>query len=194
MFSLCVFRVFFFFFFLNSVLKHLNLCSCTSGATVCRFTIRLKAAWAVWPTFSLRKRRNWWKRERWCWNNKSPEHDIERVLKLMNVYSIMLEEDAGCSLNLTKGTSKLLFFFVVFFLFFVCHHFLFGFFSFPPPIYFSNLWRHIVLFEYTLYKIYIKLFFKPLSFKFFISRGFHVRIAYVAIWLALSHQTHQKWI
>lgn len=47
----------------------------------------------------------------------------------MNVYSIMLEEDAGCSLNLTKGTSKLFFFF------FVCHHFLFGFFSIlsPPP-------------------------------------------------------------
>lgn len=27
-----------------------NLCSCTSGATVCRLTVRLKAAWAVWPT------------------------------------------------------------------------------------------------------------------------------------------------
>lgn len=148
MFSLCVFR-FFFFLFLNSVLKHLNLCSCTSGATVCRFTIRLKAAWAVWPTFSLRKRRNWWKRERWWWNNKSPEHDIERVLKLMNAYSIMLEEDAGCSLNLTKGTSKLLFCFFLFG-FFVCHHFLFGFFSFPPNLFLKPLKTHCLVWVYVI--------------------------------------------
>lgn len=153
MFSLCVFRVcffFFWFFFLNSVLKHLNLCSCTSGATVCRFTIRLKAAWAVWPTFSLRKRRNWWKRERWCWNNKSPEHDIERVLKLMNVYSIMLEEDAGCSLNLTKGTSKLFFFFFCMSSFFVWFFFPF---SLPPPhphLFLKPLKTHCLVWVYVI--------------------------------------------
>lgn len=150
MFSLCVFRVCFFFFwfiFLNSVLKHLNLCSCTSGATVCRFTIRLKAAWAVWPTFSLRKRRNWWKRERWCWNNKSPEHDIERVLKLMNVYSIMLEEDAGCSLNLTKGTSKLFFFFFLYVIIFCLVFFPF---SPPPHLFLKPLKTHCLVWVYVI--------------------------------------------
>lgn len=172
------------------MLKHLNLCSCTSGATVCRFTIRLKAAWAVWPTFSLRKRRNWWKRERWRWNDKSPEHDIERVLKLMNVYSIMLEEDAGCSLNLTKGTSKLFFFF-----FFRMSSFLFVcccFFSSPPPSISQT-------FEDTLSCLSIRYIRYILNFflnHFLLSSSFQGDstwgLLYVVIWLALSHQTHQK--
>lgn len=44
-----MFRTFLLCVFFNAVSRHLNLCSCMSGATVCRFTIQLAAAWR-WST------------------------------------------------------------------------------------------------------------------------------------------------
>lgn len=88
------------------------------------------------------------------------------------LYSVMLEEMLVCSLSVTKGTSKP----SCMSLFCFC---LLIFLLFCPSI--SQILEDTLSWLSIHYiNIYIKSFFKLLSFKFFISKGFHLRIAYLA--------------
>lgn len=139
----------------------LNLLSRMSGATVCGFTIWLNAAWAGRPTFNLQTggtNHN----ISWCvlqlkWKPAyfgPRRHMIERCFvqhiekcscwRKHFIFHIA-GRDVGCCLSFTKGTSKsfcLSFCFCLLIFSFFVHLFL-------------KFWRHIVLFKYTLYKIYI---------------------------------------
>lgn len=124
-----LFRVFF-----NAVLGHLNLRSCMSGATVCRFTVQLNAARAGRPTFNLptggtNQNISWCTVElRWkAANFDDNTHECSYWRKHFIFHTA--GRDVGRSLSFTKGTSRyfclsLFCFCLLIFLLFFVHLFL----------------------------------------------------------------------